>query len=81
MIGFILLLSMEPHIAPIPLLFESISAIATVGVSMDLTPQLSTAGRLIVIVLMFVGRVGPITVLISLIQRKEKPFNMPLLIF
>lgn len=39
---------------------------------MDLTPQLSTAGRLIVIVLMFVGRVGPITVLISLIQRKEK---------
>lgn len=81
MIGFILLLSVEPHIAPIPLLFESISAIATVGVSMDLTPQLSTAGRLIVIVLMFVGRVGPITVLISLIQRKEKPFNMPLLIF
>ncbi|RXH50289.1 TrkH family potassium uptake protein, partial [Streptococcus pyogenes] len=72
MIGFILLLSVEPHIAPIPLLFESISAIATVGVSMDLTPQLSTAGRLIVIVLMFVGRVGPITVLISLIQRKEK---------
>lgn len=58
MIGFILLLSVEPHIAPIPLLFESISAIATVGVSMDLTPQLSTAGRLIVIVLMFVGRVG-----------------------
>ncbi|VGU79676.1 potassium uptake protein [Streptococcus pyogenes] len=72
MIGFILLLSVEPHIAPVPLLFESISAIATVGVSMDLTPQLSTAGRLIVIVLMFVGRVGPITVLISLIQRKEK---------
>lgn len=72
---------MEPNIAPIPLLFESISAIATVGVSMDLTPQLSTAGRLIIIVLMFVGRVGPITVLISLIQRKEKPFNMPLPIF
>lgn len=48
---------------------------------MDLTPQLSTAGRLIIIVLMFVGRVGPITVLISLIQRKEKPFNMPLPIF
>lgn len=72
MTGYILLLSVEPNIAPIPLLFESISAIATVGVSMDLTPQLSTAGRLIIIVLMFVGRVGPITVLISLIQRKEK---------
>lgn len=72
MTGYILLLSVEPAIPPIPLLFESISAIATVGVSMDLTPQLSTAGRLIIIVLMFVGRVGPITVLISLIQRKEK---------
>ncbi|WP_269207165.1 hypothetical protein [Streptococcus equi] len=39
---------------------------------MDITPHLSSAGRLIIIVLMFVGRVGPITVLISLIQRKEK---------
>ncbi len=70
--GYILLLSFEPHLDPVALLFEAISAIDTVGVSMDITPQLSTAGRIVIMFLMFIGRVGPITVLISLIQRKEK---------
>ena len=39
---------------------------------MDLTPQLSTMGRIIIMILMFIGRVGPITVLLSLLQKKEK---------
>ena len=54
------------------LLFESVSAIATVGVSMDLTPNLNTLGRLVIMSLMFIGRVGPITVLLSLMTKKEK---------
>ena len=70
--GYILLLQFEPALNPIALLFESISAMATVGVSMDLTPQLSTMGRIIIMILMFIGRVGPITVLLSLLQKKEK---------
>lgn len=73
--GYILLLQVEPGLDPMSLIFESISAIATVGVSMDLTPQLSTAGRIIIIVMMFVGRVGPITVLLSLLQRKRKDIH------
>lgn len=72
MTGYVLLLEVEPSIKPLALLFEAISAIATVGVSMDVTPQLSTAGRLIIIALMFIGRVGPITVLLSLLQKKGK---------
>jgi trk system potassium uptake protein TrkH len=44
----------------LPILFETISAFGTVGLSMDLTPTLSTPGRLVVIVLMFLGRVGPL---------------------
>jgi trk system potassium uptake protein len=35
--------------------------LGTVGLSMDLTPTLSTAGKLVAIALMFVGRVGPLT--------------------
>lgn len=70
--GYILLLQFEPNLNPMALLFETISAIATVGVSMDLTPQLSQAGRIVVMVLMFIGRVGPITVLLSLLQKQEK---------
>ena len=70
--GYILLLQFEPHHDPLALLFEVISAIATVGVSMDLSPQLSQAGRFVIMALMFIGRVGPITVLLSLLQKKEK---------
>ena len=44
-------------------LFESVSAFATVGLSTGLTPRLSVIGRLVVTVLMFIGRVGPLTLL------------------
>lgn len=70
--GFLLLLMVEKTVNPFRLLFEVSSAIATVGVSMNLTPDLSSAGRVIIMILMFIGRVGPITVLLSLLQKKEK---------
>ena len=70
--GYFFLLLSESHLAPTALLFETVSAIATVGVSMDVTPELSSAGRFIIMLLMFVGRVGPITVLLSFLQKKEK---------
>ncbi len=44
-------------------LFETVSAFATVGLSTGLTPELSVPGRLVVTVLMFIGRVGPLTLL------------------
>ncbi len=45
--------------------FEATSAFGTVGLSLGLTQELSTLGRLIVPVLMFVGRLGPITIVLS----------------
>lgn len=47
-------------------LFEIISALGTVGLSTGMTPFLTTAGRIIVIVLMFMGRLGPISVFAAL---------------
>ena len=38
--------------------FEVVSAIATVGLSLGLTPQLSAASRVILILLMYAGRIG-----------------------
>ncbi|MGT2844805.1 TrkH family potassium uptake protein [Streptococcus hongkongensis] len=73
--GFLLLLWVEPEIDSVALLFETVSAIGTVGVSMDITPKLSPIGKIIVIVLMFIGRVGPITFLLSLIKGNEKKVN------
>jgi trk system potassium uptake protein TrkH len=49
------------------LIFEAVSAFATVGLSTGITPELSTAGKCIIIVLMFIGRLGPILFL-SLLQ-------------
>ncbi|MGL5095897.1 MAG: TrkH family potassium uptake protein [Planctomycetia bacterium] len=46
--------------------FEVVSALGTVGLSTGLTPTLSTAGKLVIIALMFVGRVGPFTLFVVL---------------
>ncbi|MGT2930248.1 TrkH family potassium uptake protein [Streptococcus dentasini] len=75
MIGYVSLLELEPHISPFKLLFESCSALATVGVSMDVTSHLSTGGRWVIMALMFFGRVGPITVLLSLRQKNKQTIN------
>jgi trk system potassium uptake protein TrkH len=45
----------------IDLLFEAVSALATVGVSRGMTGELDTLGRTIIMLLMFIGRVGPLT--------------------
>ena len=50
-------------------MFEAVSAFNTVGLSTGQTPELSSAGRWAVVVLMFVGRVGPLTIS-SAIARK-----------
>ncbi|MFT7641491.1 MAG: trk system potassium uptake protein TrkH [Pirellulaceae bacterium] len=52
--------------------FEVASALGTVGLSTGMTARLSTAGRIIVIVLMFFGRLGPITVFAALSREDEE---------
>ena len=53
-------------------LFESVSAFATVGLSTGITGGLSDLGRLVIIVLMFIGRVGPLTLFSALAGRPEQ---------
>jgi trk system potassium uptake protein TrkH len=45
------------------ILFEAFSAFGTVGLSAGITGDLSDPGRLVIIVMMFLGRIGPLTVL------------------
>lgn len=49
--------------------FEAASALGTVGLSMNLTPELTTAGKLVVTVAMFSGRVGPLVLASALVWR------------
>jgi trk system potassium uptake protein len=52
-------------------MFEVVSAFNTVGLSMGVTPELSAAGRWLIVVLMFVGRVGPLTVATALARERS----------
>lgn len=59
-------------------LFEAISAFATVGLSTGITAQFPPSGQLVLILLMFVGRVGTITVATALaLQTSRKPYRYP----
>jgi trk system potassium uptake protein TrkH len=57
----------------LPALFEVTSAFGTVGLSLDVTPQLSTFGKILISVIMFLGRVGPITFVVALAIRQRTP--------
>ena len=46
--------------------YETVSAICTVGVTTGVTPLLSSAGKIVIIICMYIGRIGPITLAISL---------------
>jgi len=53
------------------LMFEVVSAVGTVGLSTGITPHLSYAGKMIILFLMFAGRVGPLTLVIGLQTRRK----------
>jgi len=62
----------------IDVLFESMSAIATVGFSTGITPDLSSQGKLVLVISMFVGRLGPLLTVYALQARHyEKRYRLP----
>lgn len=75
---YIGLLALEPDLPSIDLLFETISAFSTVGSSLGITSLLGNASKLWLVLLMFLGRVGFITVLMSILPKKELPsYRLP----
>jgi trk system potassium uptake protein len=57
-------------------MFEAISAFNTVGLSLGVTPDLSTQGRWLTVILMFVGRVGPLAVAAALARRVSRTASL-----
>ena len=66
-----LLLSAVTDADALDILFETVSATATVGLSRDLTPSLNDAGKAIIIGTMYLGRVGPISLALALNPGKK----------
>ena len=59
-------------------MFEVISAIGTVGLTLGITPLLTTASKLILALLMFAGRIGGLTFILTLSEReKQIPIERP----
>ncbi|MGJ1287349.1 TrkH family potassium uptake protein [Sphingobacterium spiritivorum] len=67
-ISFVLLNFSDPGKGMKELLFETVSAYTTCGLSLGVTPSLSPASKIIIIFTMFVGRVGTLTLLVAFIK-------------
>ncbi|MDD3766794.1 MAG: TrkH family potassium uptake protein [Eubacteriales bacterium] len=67
-IGVISISYFEKGVSVMPIAFEVVSAFATVGISAGLTPFLGTASKLIIIILMFMGRIGVFTFALGLMR-------------
>ena len=67
-----MLLSCVIHTSLLDILFETISATATVGLSRDLTSTLPLIGKLIIIVTMYFGRIGPISIAVAFYKKDKK---------
>lgn len=59
--GVTLITVLEPQVDFLRIMYEVTSAMATVGLTADLTPELGRASQAVLMVLMYVGRIGPIT--------------------
>ncbi len=68
----VLALSITETTGFVNLLFETFSALGTVGLSTGITPELSFPGRLIITAAMFIGRLGPLT-FASVITERQQP--------
>jgi len=84
-LGFVLLATLALSIAEAPkrydlirILFETVSAFGTVGLSTGITKDLSTAGKIVIIITMFVGRLGPLTMVLAMGERaRRRSYDYP----
>ncbi|MBF0650110.1 ATPase [Dysgonomonas sp. GY75] len=68
-IGSLLISYFDEGLRLLDIIFESVSAYSTVGLSLGITPTLSSASKLVLIILMFIGRVTTLTLLIAFFKQ------------
>lgn len=68
----LMILTVTEDAAFIDIMFEVVSAFGTVGLTLGITSTLSLPGKLIIILLMFIGRLGTVTMAVALMIKQEK---------
>ncbi len=71
-LGGMLVLSITESASFVDVCFETVSAFGTVGLSAGITSSLSIIGKYVIILLMYIGRIGPLTLLAAAAQRMKK---------
>ncbi|MCL6631953.1 MAG: TrkH family potassium uptake protein [Alicyclobacillus herbarius] len=64
--------ALEPHINLLRILFEEVSAFGTVGLTTGITSQVNTAVKWVLIITMYIGRVGILTLLVGMLHRRQR---------
>ncbi|WP_413854233.1 TrkH family potassium uptake protein [Candidatus Ruminimicrobium bovinum] len=70
------MLCVEQNSEPLNVIFEVVSAFCTVGLSLGITSSITAAGKVILIVAMFIGRIGAVTILIYVVNTKTVKNNI-----
>jgi trk system potassium uptake protein TrkH len=66
----LIMLKVEPRHDFLSLFFEVVSAFGTVGLSLGITPFLSSMGKFVIVIMMFIGRIGPLTLLLAMPSKR-----------
>ena len=70
--GMLMILTVTENAGFLEILFEVVSAFATVGSTLGITASLTIIGKIMIIILMFIGRLGPVTIAVALMVRQRK---------
>lgn len=76
-VGLVIMVTMilsytEVGVSFMDLLYETVSALGTVGLTTGVTPNLTAPGKLLIMLMMYFGRVGPLTVALAITRRRRK---------
>lgn len=74
---FVFLLLLTESFSMKDILFEAVSAFGTVGLSLGITFDLTVLGKLLITVLMFIGRIGPLALVFAMVSGKEPTVSFP----
>jgi trk system potassium uptake protein TrkH len=73
----VFILTLSEDLTFMEIVFEVVSAFGTVGLSMSATPKLTDLGKAVIIFIMFLGKVGPLTLLYSIAKPNKQKIKYP----
>lgn len=71
----VMVLSVTESATPIEIVYEAVSAFGTVGLTLGLTTRLTPIGKVIIVITMYIGRVGPLTFALAIAHRQLNANN------